>query len=291
MVTPSLSVVIVRFAGGDAVKATLAALAPQRTDENPEVIVAHRVGEGASDDLRSRFPWVRWVSGDPGASPARLRTLGVRATTGALVACTEDHCMPAPDWCARIAEAHRDGEAVVGGAIDKAPSHDGGAWAAYLLDFARYMSPLRRGPASYASDCNVSYRRESLERVAHRWKDEFHETTVHWALQAAGVPLRLEPGIVVFQHRVISMQEWLPERRAHGKVFAMTRVAGASRLRSVLLALSTYLLPLVSVGRVVQRLRARDMLGRVPRSAWRPLLRAALAWSGGEREGYLRGAR
>lgn len=288
---PSLSVVIVRFAGGGALAGTLASLASQRVGDDPEVVVAHRAGDAPDGEMRSRFLWVRWVAGDAAASPARLRTLGVQATTGAIVACTEDHCVPAPDWCARIREAHGRGHAVVGGAIDKAQPADGASWAAYLLDYGRYMPPLPAGPADYASDCNVSYPRSALDDVAENWRGEFHESTVHWALERKGVRVQLDPSIVVVQHRAVSLAAWLPERREHGRIFAGTRMVGASPLVRARFALASLVLPMVIVWRVVQRLRARGLLSRVPSSAWFPLARAAVAWSAGERRGYLRGGR
>lgn len=288
---PSLSVVIVRFAGGDALAETLASLASQRVGDDPEVVVAHRAGEAPAGEMRARFPWVRWVDGDAAASPARLRTLGVLATTGAIVACTEDHCVPAPDWCARIREAHGRGHAVVGGAIDKAQPADGVSWAAYLLDYGRYMPPLPAGPADYASDCNVSYPRTALDGVADSWREEFHESTVHWALERRGVRVQLDPSIVVLQHRAVTLADWLPERREHGRIFAGTRVVGASPLVRARFALASVALPVVIVWRVVQRLRARGMTSRVPSSAWLPLARAAIAWSAGERRGYIGGGR
>lgn len=288
---PSLSVVIVRFTGGGAIGSTLAALDAQHAGDDVEVIVAHPSRDLPSDELQARFPYARWVAGDEGASPARLRTLGVLASRGTIVACTEDHCIPAPDWCDRIRSAHARGPVVVGGAIDKAQPAQGTAWAAYLLDYGRYMSPLPAGPAEYASDCNVSYPRAALDAVAGEWRDEFHETTVHWALARSGVSLQLDPTIVVHEHRDVMLAHWLPERREHGRTFARTRVANATSWARARLAVATLVLPPVIVLRIVQHLRARGTLSRVPSSAWVPLVRAAMAWSAGEREGYLRGGR
>lgn len=285
---PDLSVVVVRFAGGPVIGRTLDALMPQFLHVRGEVLVAHREDDPPSPELRALHPSVRWVAGARDASPARLRTLGVAAATGAIVACTEDHCTPGPAWCSRIVEAQTRQAAVIGGAIDKAPSDDGAAWAAYLLDYGRYMSPLSAGPADYVSDCNVSYPRTALAAVTHEWHEEFHETTVHWALRSRGLPLLLDPSIVVAQDRTVVPAEYLAERRDHGRVFARTRIsAGASpflRLRYLLIAL---MLPPVIVHRIKRGLSARGRLSSVPAAAWPPLRRAARAWSRGELQGYL----
>jgi hypothetical protein len=285
-----LSVVIVRFVGGPLIGRTLDALMPQLLHVHGEVLVAHREDDPPSPELRSLHPAVRWVAGARDASPARLRTLGVAAATGAIVACTEDHCTPGPTWCARIVEAQARQSAVIGGAIDKAPSDDGAAWAAYLLDYGRYMSPLSGGPADYVSDCNVSYPRTALGAVEDQWREEFHETTVHWALRSHGLPLLLDPSIVVIQDRTVVQAEYLAERRDHGRVFARTRMmAGASpllRLRYILIAL---MLPPVIVRRIKRGLSARGHLSVVPAAAWPSLRYAARAWARGELQGYLEG--
>jgi hypothetical protein len=263
---------------------------PQLDDVRGEVLVAHRADDAPSLELRSLYPAVRWIAGGRTDSPARLRTLGVTSATGTLVACTEDHCTPGPAWCARIVEAHARHAAVIGGAIDKAPSEDGAAWAAYLLDYGRYMPPLPGGAVDYVSDCNVCYPRAALEAVADQWGEEFHETTVHWALRRHGLPLLLDPSIVVSQHRAVVPAPYLTERRAHGRVFARTRmVAGASaflRLRYILVSL---VLPPVIVHRIKRGLSARGRLSSVPAAAWSPLRHAARAWARGELQGYLEG--
>jgi hypothetical protein len=286
----ALSVVVVRFAGGAAIDRTLDALAAQR-GEQVQVVVAHRAGDGPTAGQRTRFPWAQWVDGGEMAAPARLRTVGVLASSGRLIACTEDHCIPATDWCARLIASHAGRAAVIGGAIDKAEPAGALAWAAYLLDYGRYMPPLPAGPASQASDCNVSYRREDLERVAHAWREEFHETTVQWALAVAGVPTVLDPALVVREDREVQLTAWLGERREHGRIYAGTRVAGVPWVGRLRLVATALLLPAVIVWRVRAGLKARRVAGRVPREAWRPLCRAAIAWSRGELDGYLRGAR
>lgn len=289
---PPLSVVVVIFAGGDAIARILEALVPQADALDAEVLCASPAGIDTAS-ARARFPNVQWVEGASAASPARCRALAVRASRGRLVACTEDHCLPAADWCERIVAAHEAGtsaaSAVVGGAIDKATPASSAAWAAYLLDYSRYMPPLPTGDAEFASDCNVSYTREALDEVADSWHEEFHETTVHWALVARGRPLRLDPSIVVRQDRAVSTGAYLRERVAHGRTFAITRTAGASRPARLGWAAKACLLPGVILLRVVRRLRERGALARVPIGAWLPLAGAALAWSVGEFTGYVRG--
>jgi len=282
-----LSVVIVRFAGGDAVVRTLGAIATQVERAGGEIVVAHAANDEPSAAMRARLPAVRWVAGDAGATPARLRTLGVEASSGSIVACTEDHCIPSPDWVARVLQAHAGASSIVGGAIDKSPTETIAPWVAYLLDYARYMSPLPGGPSAHASDCNVSYARRDLDAVRDAWRTEFHETTVQWALAARGVHVVLDPAILVQQHREIALGEYLRERREHGRTYAETRIAGASALARARFALLALILPPVLVMRVRRVVASRGRAATIPNGVWGPLIRASIAWSRGELDGYL----
>lgn len=301
---PALSVVIVRFAGGAAIESTLRAIEPQRRELSLEVLCVSASEHTVAAEWRQRYPAVRWIEAPEHSTPARLRTIGVAASTGELVACTEDHCVPAPDWCVRIVAAHRVGNVVVGGGIEmgapvgasatgteasRSGSARAGAWVAYLLDYSRYMPPFPGGQVEYVSDCNVSYSRAMLDTVADVWRDEFHETAVHGALVQRGAMLRLDPSVLVSQVRIIALSSYLHERAMHGRIFAATRVRGASTRARLKWTAASLLLPTVIVVRVVNRLRHRQRLGAVPTGAWLPLAFAAVAWSYGEFKGYVTG--
>jgi hypothetical protein len=179
---PRLSVVIVVFAGGDAIRHALSALQSQAEAASVEIIVA---AEPDAAMPHAGGPRVRVVHGPPGAHPAQLRALGVAAASAPIVACIEDHCRPRSDWVAAVLAAHARSPdaAVIGGAIDKATPDRAIAWAAYLLEYGRYMPPVAGGPAAFLSDCNVSYKRAALADIADVWRDAFHETTVHDAVR------------------------------------------------------------------------------------------------------------
>ena len=168
---PALSIVVVVFAGGEAIVRLLEALQAQRGLSAPiEIIIA-----GAHDMVDARAthavaPHARLLRGPLGAHPAELRALGVAVASAPIVACTEDHCVPAPDWCVRILAAHQGPALAVGGAIQKLQPDAAIAWAAYLLEYARFMPPLQSGPAHYVSDCNVSYKRSMLTEIAATWQ-------------------------------------------------------------------------------------------------------------------------
>jgi len=273
---PALSVVVVIFAGGRSIKRVLEALERQEGVDGPiEIVVAMAPGLVNEQTVHSGAPAARLVRGPAGAHPAELRALGVRLATAPIVACTEDHCIPARDWCARILAAHKATPLVVGGAIHKLQPDRPIAWAAYLLDYARFMPPLRAGPAPYLSDCNVSYKREALEPIVADWRDAFHETRVHDAIRARAGDgaIVLDPTIVVMQSRRPALGAFLAERFAHGRLYAQLRAAGYDSRQRWMYALGTLGLAPILTGRVVRRAwRHRDMrrgaLRALPRLEW-----------------------
>lgn len=293
---PALSVVIVVFAGAEYLRRCLDALAAGQVDATKgrvEVIVAHERGvvdalardhvslaaDGALD--------IHHVRGDAGCGPARLRALGAAAARGSVIAFTEDHCLPAGDWCLTILAAHERESAVIGGAIEKVPDDTGLNWAGYLLTYARYMPPLAPGAAPYLSDCNVSYRRTHLDLVQDTWLTDFHETSVNWALKARGIALILEPAMLVRQQRTLAWRSAMREQLEHGSIFARTRTAGMPLPRRIALIALSPALPAVMVARTIRRARASG--GSVPLVRSLPgLVALATAWAVGELRGYLR---
>ncbi len=287
---PALSIVVVVFAGGSAIVRFLEALQKQQGLSVPiEIIIA-----GAQDMLDARAvqgvtPNARLLRGPNGAHPAQLRALGVGVASAPIVACSEDHCVPAPDWCARILAAHQGPALAVGGAIQKLQPDSAIAWAAYLLEYARFMPPLASGPAHYVSDCNVSYKRLPLTEIAATWHSAFHETSVHDALRQRGgaTAIVLDPGIVVLQSRRPEAGTFFAERFDHGRLFARLRAAtygSAARLAYGAAALG--LSPLLVLRAFTRAWRQPD--ARVGALRALPyLVVAATCWSVGESVGAI----
>ena len=113
---------------------------------------------------RARYPRLR-VLHRPGASVFRLRAEAVAAATGDVVAVTEDHCVVAPDWCARIIAAHRTHPeaAAIGGAVENGATATRLDWASFFLVNGGSMPPIRSGSRrAVALQANVSYKRDRL---------------------------------------------------------------------------------------------------------------------------------
>lgn len=297
-----LSVVVTVVGGGGALARCLSALEQQEAPPPMEVLLPFDASISQVGDLAGRFPTLRLLplgvipTRHPVKSAAgqhelfdRRRSAGLAAARGEFVAIVEDRGAPRPSWARTAVGLHRDVEAAaVGGAIEQ---HSGGvvSRALYYCDFGRYQLPFAAGERSYVSDVNVCYRRGSLEATRSIWQDEFHETTVHWALRRRGERLWASPDLVVDHYRDgVGLAQAMRERVAWGRLFGHTRAIEVGRAARLAYAFTTPVLPLLLLTRLVrQRVARRRGPGFV--SAAPAILLLLVAWSVGEGLGYLTG--
>jgi hypothetical protein len=296
---PRLSVVIVRTsdewdaANTFGLAATLDALEHQSPP--PFEVILPCSGMAQASHLRQRYPRVLFLPAEP-ASPRHsgerldeLRAIGVAAAQGDIIAVTEDHVRPDPDWSARILEAHQNGYAAVGGAIENSTDHLLN-WATYFADLGRYHNPLPAGESGYASVVNVSYKREALKSIRAVWNERFSETAVHAALLASGEKLALSGAIIVRQYRDdVQFGSSLRDFFIWGRSYGSTRSRLAGTARRLMYVCLSPLIPAVLLLR-----SARDVFRkRRLVAAWLKSLPIALlltlAWSAGELMGYVAG--
>src|ERR1017187_5462729 len=231
----------------------LAALTQQSGSASVEILVPFLPSVKGIAGLRQQYPDVRFLeasdlrtyTGEGGSREHHdeLRARGLAAARGRIVALTEDHGIPARDWCARVMEGHEKTVAALSGAIENAVDRPLN-WAVYFCDFLRYQNPLPQGESTNASDANVSYKREALESVRPIWREIFHETLVHAALRSRGGKLVFAPEVVFYQHRQgLRLGAAMKERFVWGRSYAGTRARLAGTPRRVFWAVFTPLLP------------------------------------------------
>jgi len=286
--TPGLTVVVVMLGGLSYLPRCLDALEQQVGVARPEIIVPCDGSVGDLAPLRRRYPEVQFLPVEGRRTYAELRAIGFHRARGAIIALTEDHCSPDPDWCQQMLKLHEAAHAAVGGAVGKGP--DGILnWAIYLCDFSRYMNPVVEGPSAYLTDCNVSYKRQALERLAPLWATEFHETTINWTLAGQSQSLWLSPSVIVRQQRSLTLGAALSERYRFGRLFARTRVAAPPWIRRPLYAAGALVLPLVLMARVARNVVAKRRARNRFVLALPAIALLNTVWALGELVGYLQG--
>jgi hypothetical protein len=282
----TLSVVIITVEGAERLRICLEALRHQTTVPM-EILVPWDSAHGPSTQLESEFPEVQFLPVYGGRHTfAQLRSHGIAESRGRVVAITEDHFTPVPNWCQEILIAHEASHAAIGGAVEKSTPDTTLNWAFYLADYLRYLDPSE-GPSAHLTDGNVTYKRSALELVRNSWTQEFHENVVHGALQTRGESLWLSPRIMVKQKRNISLTAAIRDRYAFGRLFGSTRVEGASVSLRLKLSLTSLLLPPLLLGRIASHVvRTRRYSGAFLRS-FPALLLISSVWAWGEFVGYV----
>lgn len=286
---PELSVVIASVNGWSVLGPTLRALDAQPERGRMEVVVVEAVGGATRERLRGHRPAVRVVEVEGREAIPRLRHRGVRASRGAVVAILEDHGEVAPDWAARVLEAHGEGDwGAVGGAVENG---QGGLvnWAAFFCEYTAYMGPVPEGPADDLPGNNVAYRRPHLLRHADVLDQGRWESWIHDRLRADGVPLRSTNRMVVRHIKPFRLGHFLAQRFHFSRSFAGMRRVDQSPARRLAYGLGSLALPALLLARVARRVLAKGRhRGRF--AACLPLVALFLAvGAAGEMVGYLLG--
>lgn len=292
---PALSVVVVMFTSVPHLQRCLDALRAQQKAVDAEILVPHDDSWPAAE-VAAAYPSIRFLHRPGIRTPAELRAYATAASRGSIVAFLEDHCVPADDWCAAVIRGHERPHAAVGGPVDKGvpPGRaDDTAlnWAVYLTDYSRYMPPMPEGPAHSLTDCNVSYKRSALDALADAWRVELHENVVNGLLVQRGEALWLDPAMVVFEQRDLTIRSALRDRLSFGRLFGSTRSEGAPLVRRLTYGAAAILMPPVLTARVAGNLRRRGRHQQQFVRCLPHLLLLSGTWMLGEAIGYVTGTR
>lgn len=197
----TLTVVIPTCHGWPALRPFLDRLRDQALATGAEVIVADG-STAPAPPAEALWPGLVWLR-QAGAGVFALRALARRVARGAILAVTEDHCLVAPDWCARILEAYaRHPEAVaIKGVVRNGSPERLVDRASYLMSQAPNLAPFtgRFEDTILGVSC-ATYSRRALERLAPElaWPIELHDAS-QW--RAAGETVVADERIWVEHHQ------------------------------------------------------------------------------------------
>jgi hypothetical protein len=286
---PDLSVIVVTLVDTAHLRHCLRALQEQEGTATFEVIVPCDDTLGDTGELQAEFSTTNFIPLSGRRTYAELRATGANAARGRLLAVTEDHCRPARDWVQNIVNVHEQPPLAIGGVVEKTGPDKALNWAVYFLDYLRYMPPVRAGETHELTDLNVSYKMSALQEIRDVWTQEFHEPSVHAALEARGGTLWLSPDIVVQQRRQLRIGHALWDRYAFGRLFGSTRAASVPVTKRMIYAVLAPVLPALLVVRLTRHiLNKKRHLGAFV-TALPYIILLASAWAWGEFVGYLTG--
>lgn len=160
----SLSVVVATTLPWPGSKTCLDRLCPQIRALDAEIILADSSGSGLPSSVPEPYADVQWLNA-PGVSVFELRARATAVARGDIIAWTEDHCVPASDWCERILAAHAEQPkaSAIGGAVVNGSTTCLIDWANFLVTFGPFLPPvetrkIRRAPPA----ANVSFKRRAI---------------------------------------------------------------------------------------------------------------------------------
>ena len=159
-----LSVVVVAPYGFGPMVRLVRYLADQTIRERIEVVIVTTSRDELELDAKALEPFGGYQVVEVG--PIRAlnypRRAGIVAARAPIVALTEDHCFPAPDWAEALLRAHQGLWAAVGPAVALANPQRYRAWTNYLLQYGPWVQPTKGGEISDLPGHNSSYKRELL---------------------------------------------------------------------------------------------------------------------------------
>jgi len=167
------SVVIPTFNRQATLRQTLAALVSQGYSDAEIIVVDDGSTDGTGDMIAHEFPTVRYLR-QANRGPAAARNLGIRESTGDLVAFTDDDCLPPRDWLTRLADGYARYPQVAGvggGLIAPDALLTTSIFAHYERYIGRTVYAVGENESVGGFDCpaggtaNMSYRRAVLDEV------------------------------------------------------------------------------------------------------------------------------
>jgi hypothetical protein len=218
---------------------------------------------------------------------------GVRRARAPVVALTEDHVLPEPDWAEALIAAHRGPYAAVGVVVRNGNPDNLVSWADLFIGYGPWLDPTPAGPADFLPGHNTSYKRDVLLAYGDDLEKMLEaETVMHWNLRARGFEICVEPAAKIGHVNFARLEVWIPVQFHMGRVFGASR-AGNERwsiLRRAMYACGAPLIPLVRLKRIVRDVRRRGSLNTILVRAL-PMLAFGLTLDAiGQMAGYALGA-
>ena len=287
-----LSVIIGAHNAAAVIDLCLSALQPQLNWETDEVILADSSTDGTAAIVRERFPQVDLIECDQPLVIPQLRGRAIARARGRIIAILDPYSIAAPDWAAKLLQAHAgQPHPVIGGTVDLYRPEDQNLrqWALFINEYGMFMPPLEGGEMEILPGSNISYKREALFDGDRPRQGDFWKTFANWEAEKGDFGLWQAPEVRVALYKPIPFRDFLRTRYDHGRCFAGMRVVGAPAGERRWRLLTSPAVPFVLLWRWGRRYWSKKRY----RSKWIMTLPLQLLlfgnWGWGEFNGYWRG--
>lgn len=291
---PELSVVVAWQESQPDIEPCLQSLFKQTTARTFEVIVASGGFEPPGQNLAEKYPLLKLVRHPESGSIPSLHGLGIRHSSGKLVAITEAHTTFAADWIdTAVSISEACGDAAIGGAVEPGRNLSDVDYALYICDYAQFALPLETGSSDDLPGNNIIFKREVIDKYCagrDLEKDGFWKTFFCNELIEKGEHLSRDGRLVAFYNRHLSFTEVMERRYHHGRCFGAMRSSQFSGLKRAFFAASCAALPPVLLMRLHEKVRTKPSLRPRFLKVQQFCLAIVSAWVRGEFAGTVSGA-
>ena len=289
----ALSVVVVGRDGFATLRPILECLAEQTIARRIEVIAVVPVDDPSADPpppSASAFRQFKTIAAGAISNRGTAAAQGTRHASGTIVAFTENHCFPSPDWAEKLIASYTDDLAGVGPAIVNANPESTLSWVSYAGGYCAFAS---HKPVSFIEEMpihNTSYRRQLLANLSNELEYLLaDERRLMRRLKESGGRFLFRPDATASHLNEATWRLVLGMSYFNGRRFGGRRAEGWPWSRRLMYAAA---FPLLS-GPLLRK-AMRDISPVPGRPAFMPKLLPALwlqalAHSLGEAVGYLRG--
>ncbi len=196
---PALSVVVVTRDDTRTLQPILAAFGALPCADRIEMVIVapDEASAAAAPEFARPFCATRGIGVGPIANRGRAAAAGVRAARGAVVALSENHCFPEPDWGERVMAAHAVPRRVgVGPAVLNANPERALSRVAHAAGYGMYTGDHAAGPRQELALHNSSFLREAVAPYGDRLESLLGDERHLWhALGEGGGVLWFDPSV------------------------------------------------------------------------------------------------
>ncbi len=289
---PVLSIIIAAHNGKTELNSCLAALKNQFFPDEPvnkyEIIVVGYLHDARKKSISKKYPEVKILQVATPLSVPALRSIGIKASKGDIIALLEDHCFPANDWIQTILSNHQKGYQVVGGAVENSLVERSIDWAVYFFEYSAFMNPISEGTTTSLPGNNVSYRRSAMKYFEDLLDQNLWEFFWHKRLMKNEVLLYSTPDMIVYHNRPFHIMRFWHLSFIHGCNHAVTGLSH-SNLQKLLWVISTVFIPAILTFRISSRILRKQRYLKEFIKASPIILWFYIGWTAGEFMGTLTG--
>jgi len=287
-----VSVIIASVESARSIERCIESVRAALEGKSSEVIVVDASRDTSADIAERDFGHaVVVIRCAPGTLTPELWAIGIRRSTGRVIALTTGHFEVAQAWVENLESALRAGHTGAAGRLDLADATSVTDWAVFYLRYSEFLQEPKevwRGVPGIPAD-NAAYDGEAIRQFVMNSDDGFWEVEFHRQLHAAGGSLAVVPGATARYARSFPFPTIARHRFHHGRHAGAWRASRAGRSAAMIVA-GTPLVPFALALRAWRRVRPMaGHRGRFVR-ALPAFLVLASCWAVGEAVGAIGGA-